>query len=57
MTSTMLTSILYLAGFRASSMIGIRLGLLFAMFTNSLPLLSEISTAKTHPSYQPEKQV
>ena len=44
-TSTMPTSIRYLAGCLASSIMGITLVLFFAMLTRSLPLLWENSTA------------
>lgn len=45
MTSTMPTSILYFAGCLASSIIGMTLVRFLAMFTKSLPLLWENSTA------------
>jgi len=51
-TSTMPTSMRYLAGCLASSMMGITLVRFFAMLTKSLPLLWENSTAYTTPVYK-----
>ena len=48
--STALTSILYLCGCLASSIMGITFVLFLAMFIRSRPLLWENSTANTRPS-------
>jgi len=56
MTSTIPTRILYLAGYLASSMMGITFVLFLAIFNKSLPLLGEHSTTYTKPVYKEKNE-